>query len=433
MKLLWTSVVFLLHVSVLKGQFSVTNYNTSNSGLTNNNIFSVTIDKDNNAWFGAYDNPEGYGGIVSFNGNEWDVLRLDEDTNHSYINNITEIIFGPNNDMWVFSYSGGGSRITKKNSTWCIDVTPSEDIFGSHGISYNQSIWFINIWSGLYEYNYDSLKWIFHNNFPVDPQFNPITSFGVDSTGTYWIGIGNKNMYRYKDTILSKISLFPEYPPNGKTWYSFNSTAFATDGSVWFATNLGLVHYFDKDNYKIYNTSNSNLPTNEIDKVIIDKRGYVWFSTYDWTNVNYRGLGFWDGSNFTSYNKENSEIGSNEIRDIEEDKEGNIWIATWGGGVSKFTYDPTSVDILQPNQNTVVAFPNPVKSDDELTIYHDTQTKLTSFSLWSIDGILINKYELENVNDEYRINVLGITSGFYLGIATDLEGNQFTTKIVVVD
>ena len=226
MKSFCVAILLFLHLFALKGQFSITNYNTSNSELPNNKLFGVTIDKDNNAWFGAYDYPEGSGGIIRFDGIKWDVLELAADTNHDHINNISEILFAPNNDMWVYSYSNQGCYITKWDSSGYSDFTP-QYIYGSSGLAYNQSIWFVDWWTGLYEYNYDSLKWIFHNNFPVSSSYNPISSFNVDSTGIYWVGIGNRNMYRYKDTILSKIELFPELPPKYKQSYYFNSTAFA--------------------------------------------------------------------------------------------------------------------------------------------------------------------------------------------------------------
>ncbi|MGB3077641.1 MAG: two-component regulator propeller domain-containing protein [Saprospiraceae bacterium] len=427
MKSICLSMMLFMHLYVAHSQFSIINYNTSNSGLPNNNLFCVTIDKDDNAWFGAYDYPEGNGGIIRFDGISWSDFKILQDTMHTHINNISKILFASNKDMWVYSYSNQGCRITKWDSVGYVDVTPSENLFGTGGLSFNQSIFFIDWWTGLYEYNYDSLKWIFHNNFPVEADYNPISSFNIDSAGTYWIGIGNRNMFLYKDTILSKIELFPELPPKFKSFYYFNSTAFAKDGSVWFGTNVGLVHWFEQDNFVIYDVNNSALPGDYIDNVLIDQRGYVWITMAE------KGLALWNGDNFIIYDKDNSVIGSNEIRDIAEDNNGNIWIATWGGGVSKFTYDPTSVDYPQSNQLALDVFPNPVKVNGELTICLDTSHDFKSFSLWSIDGVLIHQYELEKTTNLYSIKDMGITSGLYLGMATDEKGNQFTTKIVVVD
>lgn len=432
MKLSCLIMMLLLHLSMVKGQFTITNYNTSNSGLSHNNLFCITIDHENTLWLGANDYPEGTGGIIRFNGIEWDNFKLGPDTNTSHTNNISEILIGPYDDKWIFSNSMSGWRITKWDSTGYIDMTPG-GIYGFDGLAFSQSIWFIDPWSGLYEYNYDSLKWIFYNNLPIDAPNNiAITAFNVDSSGTYWIGIANRNMYRWKDTILSMIKLFPEHQQE-EYWISFNSTAYAKDGSVWFGTNQGLVHWFDRSNYITYTTSNSELPTNEIDKVIIDKRGYVWFTMYDWTNTNYPGLGFWDGRKFTFYNTDNSPIGDYRIRDIEEDHEGNIWIATWGGGVSKFTYEPVSADFYQSYQNTLNVFPNPVKTETEISIFNEDQSCFASFSLWSIDGVLIDHYELGNANDRCKIELEGISAGLYLGIATDSKGSQFTARIAVVD
>ncbi len=426
MKSILVIMFFLLDLAVLQSQFSITNYNTSNSGLPSNYIASVTIDKYNVAWFGGTEYAEGEGGIFRFDGIEWKFMELEEDSTNPGINHIFDIEFGPKDDMWLFSY-GQDSRITRLDSSGQMDFTPGH-IFGTSGLSYDRSIWFVDWWTGLYEYNYDSLKWIFHNNFPVGPDYSPITAFDVDSTGTFWVGIGNKNLYRYKDTILSKIVLFPEYPPETKLFYYINSTAFAKDGSVWFATSEGLVHWFGKDDFTIYNNQNSNLPSNNMNNVLVDQRGYVWSTMWE------SGLALLKGpdEDFIIYDEDNSAIGENEIREIAEDKDANIWLATWGGGVSKLSYNTTGTDFPQTYHHSLNIFPNPVKADEELTIYPYASHDLVSLSIWSTDGILLNNFELDDANGHYSIKGLGISSGCYVGIAKDSQGNQFTSRIVVI-
>lgn len=414
-----------MYLNVVQAQFSITSYTSTNVGLPSNYLGSVTIDRQDVLWFGGTEYADGEGGIFRFNRIEWIFTELEEDTSQPGINHIFDIQFGPDDDMWVYTY-GQNCRITRVDSTSQTDVTPGY-IFGSEGYSYDRSIWFIDWWSGLYEYNYDSLKWIFHNNFPVDPQWCPITTFEVDPAGVYWVGVGNKNIYRYKDTILSKVELFPEYPPQFKAFHYINDVAFASDGSVWFATSEGLVHWFDDDEYIIYDIENSNLPSNQIEDVLVDQRGYVW------SNIWENGLGLLTEPNkdFILYNEENSGLGDNEIRDMAEDKDGNLWLATWGGGVSKVQLSPSGVKPPPSNYPLLKIFPNPAKANEELVIFHESSQEWVAVDIWSSEGILLKHFEIENAIGQHTLELTGMSSGCYIAIAKDSQGKEFSSRFVI--
>ena len=408
-----------------QGQFTIASYNSSNVGLPSDYLGSVTIDRHNVVWIGGTEFADGDGGIFSFDGIEWTFTELEEDTSKPGINHIFDVQFGPHDDMWVYTY-GQDCRITRVDSNSQTDFTPG-DIFGSQGFSHDKSIWFIDWWTGLYEYNYDSLKWIFHDNLPVDVAWNPITTFNVDSTGIFWVGIGNKNIYRYKDTIISKIEIFPEYPPKFKEFYSINDVAFASDGSVWFATNEGLVHWFNDDEYIFYTTENSNFPSNDLRDVLIDQRGYVWCSFWQ------SGLGLLTepGQDIVLYNEDNSGLEENEIRSMAKDKDGNIWLATWGGGVAKVYLSPSSVQSLKSSNLSLNIFPNPVKVNGELVILNEPSQDFVSMSIWSIEGILLKSFDLANSLEKNTFELTGMASGYYIAIGINAQGKKFASKFVV--
>src|SRR5688572_1898426 len=156
MKLILLTTVLLINYTFLIGQYSITTYNTLNAGLPSNYLSCAEIDDANILWFGGTDYAEGEGGVFQFDGEEWAFSQLEEDTSSPGINHIFEILFGPQKDMWLFTY-GQDCRITRLDSNGQEDLTPG-NIFGSSGLSYDQSIWYVDWYSGLYEYNYDSLK-----------------------------------------------------------------------------------------------------------------------------------------------------------------------------------------------------------------------------------------------------------------------------------
>ncbi|MBI4645847.1 MAG: hypothetical protein HY738_04405 [Bacteroidia bacterium] len=81
-----------------------------------------------------------------------------------------------------------------------------------------------------------------------------------------------------------------------------------SDGTKWFCTSNGLVKY-NGANWSIYNMSNTGLPTNDINTIIIDDFGIKWIGT------NGKGLVKNEGSNWSIYNQTNSLIG-NVVRSI---------------------------------------------------------------------------------------------------------------------
>lgn len=74
--------------------------------------------------------------------------------------------------------------------------------------------------------------------------------------------------------------------------------------------------------WKIWNTSNSNIPTNILYSIYIDNNHIIWVGSND------HGLIKFDGVNFTSYNTSNSPMKANKVNDIAVDKYGNLWLAT---------------------------------------------------------------------------------------------------------
>jgi len=74
----------------------------------------------------------------------------------------------------------------------------------------------------------------------------------------------------------------------------------------------------------IYNTSNSNLPSNWISDVVIDNLNRKWFS------IPQHGLLRIDGNNWTYFNTDNSEIPSNRLNTINIDSDNRFWGVSYG-------------------------------------------------------------------------------------------------------
>ena len=80
---------------------------------------------------------------------------------------------------------------------------------------------------------------------------------------------------------------------------------------------------------RIYTTADG-LPRDQINKIVKDSRGFLWFCTFE-------GLSRFDGYNFTNYSIDQG-LPDRSVNDLLETRGGAYWIAT-GNGVSRF--DPT--------------------------------------------------------------------------------------------
>src|SRR5712692_3153000 len=73
---------------------------------------------------------------------------------------------------------------------------------------------------------------------------------------------------------------------------------------------------------KIYSTADG-LPNNEVNKIVRDSRGFLWFCTAD-------GLSRFDGYVFTNYGTAQG-LPHPYVNDLLETRTGEVWLATNGG------------------------------------------------------------------------------------------------------
>lgn len=100
-------------------------------------------------------------------------------------------------------------------------------------------------------------------------------------------------------------------------------------GPILFVALLYCSSCFSQNNqWKVYNTSNSDIPDNYILSIGIDENDNKWMGTR-WGIVKY------DGENWIKYSKNSTkEIEYTSIRNITIDSAGQVWTGTWGDGMA---------------------------------------------------------------------------------------------------
>ncbi|MBP9904484.1 MAG: diguanylate cyclase [Rhodoferax sp.] len=152
------------------------------------------------------------------------------------------------------------------------------------------------------------------------PEVASMGIFGLmeDKEKTLWIG-HNKGAVRYHHGVFQPA--FSSDVTAGQRVYAF---AQASDGSVWSATENGLVHWADGVT-RLYQQKDG-LPTKRLRSLAFDRAGVLWIATSG------GGLVSLEQGNFRVLNPENG-FPHLQVRSVLADPDGSIWATTAGAGL----------------------------------------------------------------------------------------------------
>jgi hypothetical protein len=239
-------------------------YNTANSGLPDDDVYSFGFESNNVTWVGTRDN-----GVGRFDGTNWILYN----TGNSPL---------PNDTIYAITVEGTGAK-------W----------FGTLG--------------GVARF--DGTNWAVYNTSNSPLPSNEVTAIAVDSAGNKWFSTfgGVAKLTGTNWTVYNTTN-------SGLPDNAVLATAVDSSGGVWFGTYYGGVARFDGTNWTVYNTSNSPLPSNAVDSIVIEPNGTMWFATL-------QGLVRLDGASWTVFNSQNSPIRTNSSISVDIDGQGTVWVS----------------------------------------------------------------------------------------------------------
>ncbi|TXT40236.1 MAG: hypothetical protein FD135_1470 [Comamonadaceae bacterium] len=179
----------------------------------------------------------------------------------------------------------------------------------------------------------------------------PVFGMMEDSEQTLWIAHG-KGALRYRHGHFQVA--FSTEVTAGQRVYAF---AQAPDGSVWSATENGLVHW-NKGVTKLYQQADG-LPTNRLRTLVFDRAGVLWIGTSG------GGLVSYTAGRFKVLNPANG-FPHLQVRYVLADPDGSIWAATAGGGLVH----------IQHGQITTYTVADGLPTDQLTALSLDTQGSL---------------------------------------------------------
>ena len=253
----------------------------------------------------------------------------------------------------------------------------------------------------------------------------------------------------YMDSTLfvaSQMGLLSWYDSAVNFIYNSSNSGLASDTindilkgkPIWLATDQGLVKT-NLVNWTVYDTSNSGIPSNLVSCITKDSLNNLWIGTKD------SGVAMFDGNSFTIYNTSNSGLTSNKIFDIVVDNSNDIWIGTADGGLCRYRYglwlseNPSFYSLpIDRSFPKLTITPNPFQST---TIINIALQKPGNASLYifnamgqKIKSFFINKLCPQEFTTSWEgTNDAGqqVSPGIYICTLKTLDGNVMERILMI--
>ena len=343
-------------------------YNRANANLPDNHIRALAIDSSGYLWIGTQ-----YEGIGRFDGYSCQVYNT-RNSPLPFDQWNMEIEVDAEGKIWI----GSLKWICKFNETeWQTYETgnPLSAYFSINDIFFdrNSTEWIAASW-GVGRFNGDNI--IVED---IEGLNNDAIVIQEDKENNVWVGTQWNGLFKY----------------DGKNWIEFDTSnseitsnniydmKFDSDGNLWMATGNGLVK-FDGSNWIVFNTANSGLLQNEILSIEIDEKGIIWLGFFNY------GLMKFDGINWKKYNLSNSILPLNAVYAIEFDDKDNVWLGTGGNSLINYNrntwrqYDSSNSGLL----NTVYS----LKFDNKENLWIGYKYNIIEYN----GNFWLSKYNNEN-------------------------------------
>ncbi len=359
-------ILLIIWCSALRAdEIDWTVYTEENSGLGCNYVFVIAHDKLQNVWFATYD------GLYLFDGQHWTTY---DTTNCDIISNRVNAMAIDSNDVKWLGFTAnikcGISSFDDQN--WKNYYKAENQLYPTTvmtiAVDRENKKWFGQYGAGLT--SFDENSWHFYHPFTSEIGWGTILCMVPDSKNKLWVCTSDVG-----DAVCAGVNIL-----DGENWSQIDKSnsdlvsnsvyAMAIDknGVKWFGTNKGVCS-FDGEHWQTFDSGNSDLISNNVVTIAVDSANRKWFGTYN------HGLMQFNENNWTLYNTANSPLPGNEIQHISADKKGNIWVATDKGVATT----ATSVSVKNKIPDSSVFFklfpnyPNPF--NNQTCITYNLQTR----------------------------------------------------------
>ncbi|MBL1213106.1 MAG: T9SS type A sorting domain-containing protein [Ignavibacteriae bacterium] len=222
-------------------------FDTTGQFLPSNLVWSIGIDKEHNKWIGCGTNK---GGLLKINGN---IRTLFNSSNSGLSNNqIHSLTFDTLGNLWIGTLIGGISKFDGSNWTnYHISNSglPGNEIL-SITIDPDNNKWIGTWYNGFAKYN--DIEWIVYNMDNCPLPHNTVIDIAIDSQNNKWIATEGGGLVQYDG-----INWFIYNATNsGLMSDDLIFVELDTNENLWVGTTFGGLAFFDRNRWVIFDQNN---------------------------------------------------------------------------------------------------------------------------------------------------------------------------------
>jgi ligand-binding sensor domain-containing protein len=294
-----------------------TSYNTGNSSLPGNFIYSLTKDASNNLWATCYGQ-----GVAEYQDGVWTTYNI---SNSLILSNYTTAVETTSSGD-VLIGTGNGLSLKSADGTWYQykDASVTYMSINTIKISSTGDIWIGTEGQGYYYFGGSGFE-----HYMNGMNINAITE---DGYGNILFGTDN-GLYRYTGTQLSTSSVPILTKANGLPTNKITSLLVDSKARLWMGFYYGKTVTCQEGSQLHQISLMDGADSTIVWDMKEDKKGDIWFATADKGMIRYDGV---VSHSYKTYNYP-GDIPENNFTSICEDKDGNMWFGTLNSGILKYT------------------------------------------------------------------------------------------------
>tara|TARA_R110002073_G_scaffold297705_1_gene463983 strand:+ start:17572 stop:21492 length:3921 start_codon:yes stop_codon:yes gene_type:complete len=398
-------------------------YNSPYS-LSDNAIYSLTVDKEEGVWISTY-----FGGINYYPKQYTPFKKYFPKTGENSIsgNAVREIRSDSNNNLWIGTEDAGLNKLNLKTNIFTNYIPSNSNKSISHYNIHGLLIKNDKLWIGTFEHGLDimdiktgeiinrystssngniSSNFVFafyenkkketfaitssgiqlydsnKNNFytiKAFPEGYFYTSLLEDNNGTLWAGTYWDGLFSFNlKTKTNKVYKCDNENPNSISSNAINGIFQDSNNNIWITTENGLNEYdIEKNEFKNY-TTKDGLPSNVTYSILEDEKHFLWISTS-------KGLVEFNPvtKNIKVYTKANGLLSDQfNYHSAYKDKDGRMYFGSVDGMIS-----------FNPKDFVTNKYKPPIYITDVVINNNEFKTDKTK-SISSLDGIILEPTDL---------------------------------------
>jgi signal transduction histidine kinase/ligand-binding sensor domain-containing protein/CheY-like chemotaxis protein len=353
------------------------------SGLPQASVRAIAQTHDGYLWIGTED------GLVRFDGVRFVVFDT-RNTRELKSNEITALLAGLGNDLWIGTDGGGLSHLEEgKFTNYTAGSGISSDAILSLYRDRFGALWIGTDGGGLDRFADGQFR--VYDRQDGMPDATVFSICGA-ADGGLWLGM-RSGLVHFKDGAVRRYTTEDGLPSN-----EVHAVYRAHDGSLWVGSNRGLGRFVN-GHFQTY-TERTGLPSNLILSLREDAAGALWMGTGD------AGVARYYRGKFSSYGPKQGFV-SDVVFTTFEDQEGNLWIGTGAGGLVR----------LRDGSFTTITSREGLSSDPILGVFEDREGAIWAGTFGTgVDRIQNGKVRVFSQRD-------GLSSNKIFSIAQDASGD----------